>query len=63
MANEQLAKVSNSPARHAIRYAVKVKGESEFVVLVHRGSVPREKIGSMIAMHESVEYIRAERAL
>jgi len=58
-----LQEVSNRPAVRATRFVVKVKGEPEFTVLVHRGSVPRERIAISLAVHETVEYIREENSL
>lgn len=60
----QTDRVSDKPASRATRYLVKVVDEPAFTVLVHRGSVPREKIGTMVALHEVVEYIcKEERCL
>ncbi len=47
----KLTQVSTKPSRRAQRYLVRV-GVEEFTVFVHRGSVPREKLGELIAHHE-----------
>jgi hypothetical protein len=59
-----MAALTNLPARsasRATRYVVTVKGEAAFTVLVHRGSVPRRRIATMLARTDDVISIVKDR--
>lgn len=52
--------VSSTPARRATRYIVTLTTGESFTVLVHRGSVPAERIGAMVAHHETIRSVTVE---
>jgi hypothetical protein len=53
----KLSDLSAKPARHACRYQVTLTNGDTFTVFVHRGSVPREVVGKMLAHHETIRKI------